>query len=338
MPAMRALFLAALLYSACPAPTASAQAAESADPSPFARAMDLAGEGKMMPAVALLDAAYEAGEFDAHSLAQFHSLVGDEAGALALFDSDAEPGDGAVDLSGYSAVPAIEAILEAAKDRRVVMINEAHHVSRHRAFGHLLMAELRKVGFTHLAAETFCNGCDSLTQDGAPVRTTGFYTRDPVYGDFVRQALSLGYGLVPYEQTPQQNSAFDQPSNVFIALREHAQAANLKAFLDANPDARLLVFVGHGHHAEMGMGEEGEDLLMGARFARMSGIDPLTINQEFGTPRSSPQFDAPIYRGARAIAGSPEQPFVVRGEDGSMVADAGFDVTLFHPRDRKSVV
>ena len=79
-----------------------------------------------------------------------------------------------------------------AEGKRIVIINEAHHAPRHRAFTHRLMLALREAGFTHFAAETFTPRMPSLLEDGAPMVRTGPYIRDPVFADLVRQAAKAG--------------------------------------------------------------------------------------------------------------------------------------------------
>lgn len=326
---MRALvpLCASLLFAA----SAAAQEGEgdTAPATPFDRAFAAAGENKPMQAIAILEQGVAAGEAGPETLAQSYSLIGEERRALEFFDRRWTAQDGDVDLSAYRPVPALPAIVSASRDARVVMINEAHHLSLTRAFAHHVMQELRAIGFTHFAAETFCNGCETLTMDGVPTTDTGYYTRDPVYGDLVREAVALGYELVPYEQTPGQAPAFPQAGNIQVALREEAQAQNLKAFLDANPQARLLVLVGFNHHNETAMGDGGEFRLMGARFKRMTGIDPLTIDQWAGAPHSTMEMASPLYRAAHA-AFAIESPVVLQDSEGLLGA-SGADIAVIHP-------
>jgi hypothetical protein len=87
-------------------------------------------------------------------LAFARSLVGDTAGAITAFraaiplaqQNPFTPESVSASLAGYQPVPAIRAIVEAARTRQVVILNEAHHVPRHRAFAFTLATELRKLG------------------------------------------------------------------------------------------------------------------------------------------------------------------------------------------------
>jgi hypothetical protein len=113
-------------------------------------------------------------------------FIGDEAAALA--SAGMGPVDDAPLPADATAQDALAAIVEAARDRRVVMLNEAHVASRHRGFLARVLRALRPLGFDVLAAEDFLNDRGS----GAPdVRTykagealnpsLGFYLHDPVY-------------------------------------------------------------------------------------------------------------------------------------------------------------
>lgn len=162
---------------------------------------------------------------------------------------------------------AISKITELAKDKRVVMINESHHVSLHRIFALELAKVLKKVGYTHIAAETFGRNISKLNERGYPTLNDGTYIIDPEFGHFIRTAASLGYGFVRYE-----SGKFD---------RELGQAENLASFIENNPNAKLLVYAGYGHIREATLDEN--DVRMGQHFQELTKIDPLTIDQSEGT-------------------------------------------------------
>ena len=182
---------------------------------------------------------------------------------------------------------AIATIVAAARDRRIVILNEAHDDPQHRAFGLTVARALRPLGFSILAAETFNNATNPVQTDmadlakrGYPVRGTGAYTGDPVFGDFVRQALLLGYRPMAYEQTWEQRG--DQQRSVADAIdrREEAQATNLAAALAASPGARVLIYVGYPHAAKTAIDAYGRsNRWMAARLWAKTGSEPLSIDQ-----------------------------------------------------------
>lgn len=133
-----------------------------------------------------------------------------------------------------------------------------------------------------LAAEAFGNNpegpggptpAERLAQDGFVRRSTGMYTLDPVFANDVRNALTLGYRPIGYEQTSSQRT----PEGG-VPEREQAQADNLMAYLRAHPTAKRLIHVGHGHVLQGGA-TKPEYAMMAQRLKQMSGIDPLTIDQ-----------------------------------------------------------
>ncbi|MGV8930276.1 MAG: hypothetical protein ACOH1E_11030 [Brevundimonas sp.] len=202
-------------------------------------------------------------------ITQYASFLGDEATALREASRSVTTPDPEADLI---AEDALAAIVEASRGHRVVMLNEAHVASRHRAFLGRLIVALRGEGFTHLAAETFAEGVGEL-RAGYPLSFRhGWYLGDPVYAEAVRQALDLGYRMIAYEQREDQRSGELSLSDAATLTREQVQADNLKAAMAADPDMRVLVFVGYGHLTEDGPA-------FGARFKADTGIDPLTIGQ-----------------------------------------------------------
>lgn len=168
----------------------------------------------------------------------------------------------------WQAVDAADAIVRLATDRRVVMINEAHHDAHTRELTLALLPRLRALGFTHLAIEALIEDNATLVQRGYPTAASGTeYLREPVYGDIVREALRLGFVLVPYD--PVERNPQD---------RELRQARRLYQVLAQDPKARLLVHAGYAHidHAP---GRLGAVVPMATRLHALSGLDILSIDQ-----------------------------------------------------------
>ena len=130
-------------------------------------------------------------------LSQFAALIGDEGTAIRA--GTRRPSEG-VRPSLESAVSsdAIEAITQAAAGTRLVVLNEAHHISGHRAFATRVMRALRPLGYEWFAAETFTPAVSQATPSirryhrGMPFHANlGYYTRDPVFAELVREAAEL---------------------------------------------------------------------------------------------------------------------------------------------------
>ncbi len=179
----------------------------------------------------------------------------------------------------------VEAIATQAATSRIVIVNESHTVTRHRGTVLQLLDALRPLGFSVYAAETFSNpedGADPVAQHSDlawPHLFDGYYTREPAFGQVIRQAKRLGYRMVAYEETPSQSAPEGADRATSIAARETAQASNLVAILAGmGPDEKLLVHVGYNHAAETPLGPSG-DLWMAARLKALTGIDPLTVSQ-----------------------------------------------------------
>lgn len=187
---------------------------------------------------------------------------------------------------GAVAEEAIRAIVERARDRRVVIVNEAHDSPRDRAFILKLVEALKPLGFTHFAAETFMNVTPEiaaremgwLESAGYPRFRTGTYTVDPMFGYLVRRAMALGYRPVAYEAPFRPEDAALTREEQIVA-REQAQAENLaRALAAAGPEAKFLIHVGYAHATERPLPPDGVKW-MAARLARLTGLDPLTIDQ-----------------------------------------------------------
>jgi hypothetical protein len=268
------------------------------------------------------------------SLQQMASFLGDEA--FALRSAGMGPSDDPTLPPDATAQDAVAAIVEAARDRRVVMLNEAHVASRHRHFLARLLRALRPLGFEILAAEDFVNASGPGAPDvrtyraGAALNSNfGFYLHDPVYGEAVREAADLGYRLAAYEQRREQRQA-GETGAAAIARREPAQAENFIAdVLAANPKARVLVHVGYAHLRKT---PDHRGLLWFAALLRdKTGIDPLCVSQAY-TGSFGPHGEDPPITTAVLERFKPTASIVVRGPGGWIGAErAGADLAVFHP-------
>lgn len=247
----------------------------------------------------------------------------------------------APDLGELTARPAVDAILEWAHDRRVVMFNEEHRSARQRAFLHLLLADLRAQGFTHLACETLQED-EALVRRGHPTVDSGSYSRDPVYGELLRRAVELGFQLVRYEASGAQLSGGDGPPDPLAQAnrREAAQAENLARVL-SDDDARLVVFAGRHHISEGG----GEWTPMASLLAADTGLDPLTVDLMLMEPRARAELEhsarrAAVEAGLLGDATSADEParavVLVDGDGRAFTSLPGsLDVVVFLPDARE---
>ena len=226
-------------------------------------------------------------------------------------------------------MPAIAEIVRAAKGRRIVMLNEDHLHQQHRAFALQLLKALKQTGFTHFAAETFTANVKESLVDGSPDLQAGVYLFDPFFADLVRQAATLGFVLVPYEERRDQQIQEGTMEEKRLG-RESAQASNLAAVLLAEPTSRIFVYAG-GSHIEESVGEDGRRWMAGL-LAERSRLDPLTVNQVWGTPNSAAKSDSQRYAAVTAKHKLGE-PFVVVDDQG-YVSDPKFDMIVFHPPSR----
>lgn len=301
----------------------------------------LQAEGLYLPQYLELKEKAAAGDEPARwQLSQYAAFLGDEETAIGSVASPRPPTAPLPDLTGASVSDAVEAIAEAAADRRIVILNEAHNHSRHRAFAAQVMRRLRPLGFDWFAAETFmarqAEPAPRITdyRPGMPfLQTYGYYSRDPVLAETVREAARLGYRFADYEFRADQYAPEGSDMDTRMAFREEAQAENLIAnVLAPHPEARVFVYCGYSHAMEAPT-DHGE--WFASRLKRKTGIDPLTIEQAHGAPDLVPENDEP-HVAAVLAAYAPARPVVVRKADGSTVGmplyDGQMDLSVVHPR------
>lgn len=106
---------------------------------------------------------------------------------------------------------------------------------------------------------------DSLQTRGYPLLSTGFYVREAEITELIREAIRLGFELIPYEDMEIKN-------------REKGQAENLYCrTLARDPQAKVIVLAGYAHINEKQAEERSR--WMATYFKELAQTDPLTINQ-----------------------------------------------------------
>ncbi|MEQ8908382.1 MAG: hypothetical protein RIC95_04260 [Vicingaceae bacterium] len=172
--------------------------------------------------------------------------------------------------ANYEAANAKDYILKRAQGEQVVIINEAHHKPKHRFFTRSLLKELYGQGYRYLGLETLTNrggmADNELNQRKHPVLNSGTYSKEPQFGNLIREALAIGYTLFPYE-----GEGNGKP-------REINQAKHIAAFMENNKDGKYLIHCGYAHATEGMMGNSWEKAMAG-RLTEYTGINPLTVNQ-----------------------------------------------------------
>ncbi|MFZ4929284.1 hypothetical protein [Chryseobacterium sp. Mn2064] len=248
------------------------------------------------------------------------------------------PKEQIADLKEATGIPAIAEIVKRARKTRIVILNENHLDPRGRAFALEVAQALKPLGYTILAVEALRPYTDDheerskmkqLSKErvvrAAGDAYSGYYLDDPVFADFMRQALTIGYQPISYETAGRGYTDKE---------REEAQADNLiRRGVKAFPESKILVYVGERHAAEKPIyTEEKPYLKMAAVLKEKTGINPLTIDQAglSAIPMNRPDVDLYKIASAKALHGSvvlfnQGKPFTT-----GLLADA-VDLQIVHP-------
>ena len=153
---------------------------------------------------------------------------------------------------------------------RIVIMNEQHWQPKHRYLGNLLLKNLYDNGFRYLAVEAVSENSDSLNNRKYPLQETGFYTREPQFGNFIRNALSMGFKIISYDDYTSKD-------------RELGQAENIcNNILKTDSTAKIFVWAGVAHIFK----DKSQTPKMGYYLKEMTGIDPYVIEETIGDARS----------------------------------------------------
>src|SRR5581483_1724922 len=256
-------------------------------------------------------------------LSWYQTFIGDYSDALQSFSikeellSDDAPSP--LGQPGWHPVPARGYIPTLARSYKAVFLNEAHNVPLTRSLTVQLLKALRAEGFNTFAAETLYRNDSDLQKRGYPIAASGFYTREPVYAEMVREALKLGYKVVAYEADDQYQGD----------AREAQQARHLANLFKDDPNTRLVVNAGYAHIQKQGkfLGAQS----MAEHFIEDTGIQPLAVEQTMLISHDGSVLDHPYYTSVVQSL-NPSQPIVFVDKDGKPWSlRPGYDVSVFFP-------
>lgn len=207
------------------------------------------------------------------------------------------------------------------RNYRVIMINEAHNKPLHRAFVLSLLDDLYKRGFRYLAMEMLNNFSDHELGKLTPL--TGHYCTEPVAGELIRTALDIGFKLVSYEDTAAMQHNATQ--------RDSIQAEHIYDVIRDDSSARILVLAGYGHIAEKSL--SADYIPMGTAFKRISGIDPLTIDQTNMTEESDFAYGKAFYDAyVQKFSLTAPSIALINDEPVNPTNNSLYDLAVIHPR------
>lgn len=224
-------------------------------------------------------------------------------------------------------------ILNIAKEYDVIMINESHHTPYHRAFVSELLQELHELGFNYLALEALSHK-QEINERKYPCFEDGFYTKEPLFGEMIRQAVKLNYKLVAYEAVEKCDPKQGKKKDRYYCqrFRDSIQAMNIYEIKKNDKNAKILVLAGYSHIKK---NSKPHKTRMAEYFKRMSGIDPLSIDQTVMMDLGDTSFLNPYYK--YALDSLPKEPVVYLDQNGKIWNHSKrVDITIFSPKLSKS--
>lgn len=215
-------------------------------------------------------------------------------------------------------VSAKKYLLNKTKNEQLVMINEAHYAPFHRVFTMDLLAELYKQGFRYIGLEGLVNHNETLHEINTtryPTINSGYYIREPQYGNLIRYAIQLGFTVF----------AYDENNTKSVNEREIDQANNILKIIKKDSTAKILIHAGWGHIRE----DTTEIKTMAYYIKKFSGIDPFTISQASYNQQSDQNYESEMY-----IHFSPKNipSTYLDKKTKKPISISGCDLTIFHPR------
>lgn len=223
---------------------------------------------------------------------------------------------------GFMPVCARDYIVERSKDEQIIIINEAHTNPNHRTFTSSLLQGLYDNGYRYLGLEALFDRGDTLINERKyPIIESGYYTKEPEFGNFIYTALQIGFTLFGYDYDWERGGK----------EREIAQARNIVNYIENNPPAKVLIHCGHDHVTEGTPNIASWEKAMAGRLKEYTQIDPFTIDQTRYAESSDKE-----YNHSYIAVVNKDFPVVLINENGNLFNMVGrnsdkVDCIIIHP-------
>ena len=220
-------------------------------------------------------------------------------------------------FANSSKVNAKDYIIKQSKHAQIIIINEAHHISKHRTFTKSLLKELYDNGYRYLGLEALFDS--TINERKFPVMESGYYTKEPEFGNLFSEALKIGFTLFSYEASEGKNGK----------EREIEQAENIQKFIENHPKSKALIHCGYAHAFENNYPAWGK--AMAGRLKDNMKIDPLTIDQTMFMERSNKENNHLFIK-----LNNSKEPIVLIDENGQVYNGKSeikqTDIVVIHPQ------
>lgn len=174
-------------------------------------------------------------------------------------------------------------IIERAKNEQIIIINEAHHSALHRNFVSSILQGLYDNGYRYLGLEALWER--SINSRLFPVLESGYYIKEPEFGNMVFEAMQIGYTLFGYEAMEGESGK----------NREMKQAQNIADFLSHNTEGKTLIYCGYDHVIETDINTDWGKAMAG-RLKDILKIDPFTIDQVRYSEKGNEKYNHPFIK------------------------------------------
>ena len=227
-------------------------------------------------------------------------------------------------FEGANLVNAQEFIINEAGKYHFLLINEAHHSAQHRVFTTKLLSSLWHKGYRYLALEALAFDEFKINERGFPLLSSGSYMKDPSFGNMVREALKIGFQVIPYEFSPTDNSV----------QREIIQANNIIERTWKNDSiGKVVVHAGYGHISKTDNGIDNS--LMGYYLEQRVPGNVLSVDQQ--SLSYVGKINNHAYYTYLSEHWEPNVP-IVAIKNSSPIIDPvnkrGIDIQVFHPKPK----
>lgn len=223
-------------------------------------------------------------------------------------------------FKNFKPVNAQKYIIDRSRNEQIIIINEAHHNPMHRVFTTSLLQGLYDNGYRYLGLEALLDS--SINERKFPIVESGYYTREPQFGNLIHEAIKIGFTVFGYE------------ANVFNfsngKRREIEQAENIAKIIAKDPKSKFLIHCGYEHIIEGTPDIRNWEKAMARNLKEMTEINPFTIDQTRYTEKGNMIFNHQFI----SMVHTKFSVIMVDGKGETFngaISNKNFDCSIIHP-------
>ena len=238
-------------------------------------------------------------------------------------------------LKDYQPKAAKDYLKTKAAENQITFLNDSPLHPQTRIFAKSILKDYWDAGYRYLGVEAFTNLQEDFSQYQHPSINAGSLSVEPLFGDFIREALNLGFSLFSFQPSESEKakaknilskkSGGGSLLSLDLAAANWAKAMNINRKLLKDKSGKYLIYCNRKQVNKKSPGT------LSYYFQQITKLNPFCVEQVIMNEHC-PQTEHSVYKYASVSNPSVflkyKTPFVAKLNE----VENPYDIQIFHPR------